>query len=92
MLVGVDQLLTGERASGNRRCLRRFNAAPPTAVRPRASAPRMRQRAARQRDLGDSLLARLHDESAVAQDAAADAAGAQRLADVAIEGDQLRPN
>jgi hypothetical protein len=58
----------------------------------RERAENARQRAVRQRDLGDSLLARLHDESAVAQDAAADAAEAQRLADVAIEGDQLRPN
>jgi hypothetical protein len=48
-----------------------------------------RERAARNRERGEQLLARRHEHAADRQAASAEAAEESRLADVAIEGEQL---
>jgi len=48
-----------------------------------------RERAARNRERGEQLLARRHEHAADRQAASAEAAEEARLADVAIEGEQL---
>jgi hypothetical protein len=48
-----------------------------------------RERAARNRERGEELLARRHEQAADRQAAAAHAAEKARLADVAVEGEQL---
>jgi hypothetical protein len=57
--------------------------------RARVREQNARERALRNRERGESMLARLHDDSAAAQAAVAEAAERLRLADVAVEGDKL---
>jgi precorrin-4 methylase len=54
----------------------------------RERAEKARERAARNRSVGDARVARLHEGSAAAHDAAADAAEELRQADIAVEGDK----